>query len=399
MQKIIENFKEFLKEETEFIDDLAWPKEWVDEQREIAAACKTMECSPQDIKRMLKGKPIVVPELEWFATDKQQLEDKVDKLAAMNPSYMLKTLDKVPKSVLLKLRNITDTKDGQGYINLQGKIDFALMTPAQRQAYLDAQRLKKGGTVTRYGKTRVTATPIKEIKTIIIEEVKKELKKINEAYLADAPGEFEVMTRQQRPDRFVGPLDDDWYLQFSKVDPNIEKCLAGTDSWKCPGFAKKMHVPLESEAEYYDKGYIEDDIYDRHYAWQKHKARGTKAKKERTEMAKHKAKSIAVQKKILRMGPVRVLKAKANVCAKMRGKCSGGKLGLWGKIFGGNAEWALDAFWCDYCKQKFCNGEDCNKFMKWLAKEEQKVIVGAEQESWKKSAAAFAKARKERDLG
>ena len=75
MKKIIENFKHFLKEETEFIDDLAWPKKWVDEQREIAVGCKQMECSSQDIKRMLKGRPIVVPELEWLAADEQKLKD------------------------------------------------------------------------------------------------------------------------------------------------------------------------------------------------------------------------------------------------------------------------------------------------------------------------------------
>ena len=399
MQKILNEWRKHLAEEAEFVDDLAWPKEWVDEQREIAAACKTMECSPQDIKRMLKGKPIVDLELEWLVADEQQLEDRANKLAATNPNYVLKTLDKIPKSVLLKLRNVVGTKDGQGYINLKNKIDFALMTPEQRQAYLDAQKLKKGGSVTRYGKTSVTAEPVKEIKTIIKEEVRKEFKRISEAYLANSPGEFDVVTRQQTPDRYKGPIDDEWYLQFSKIDPNIEKCIAGSDSWKCPGFAKKMHVPLESEAEFYDKGYVEDDIYDRHYAWQKHKARGTKAKKERAEMAKRKAKSIAVQKKILRMDPVRVLKTKTNVCAKMRGKCGGAKLGWWGKIFGGDSEWVLDAFWCDYCKQKFCNGEDCDKFMKWLAKEEQKVKVEDERENWKRAAADFAKMRKERGLG
>ena len=137
MKKIIENFKQFLKEEAEFVDDLAWPKEWVDEQRELAVGCKQMPeaCTPKDMKRHLKGRPILVPVLKWYAADEQALKSKVDEWAQKwqaagaagavakpfsdRPHYMLNTLIKIPQKVLLKLRNIAGANQDQDYINLR----------------------------------------------------------------------------------------------------------------------------------------------------------------------------------------------------------------------------------------------------------------------------------------
>ena len=206
MQKLLNEWRKLLAEGSEFIDDLAWPKEWVDEQREIAAACKTMECSPQDIKRMLKGRPIVVPELEWLAADEQKLKDKVDEWAHSwgpaggDPStgaavampghwlVVLKTLNKIPRKVLQKLSNIAAGGAGPDYTNLKEKIDITLRFPDLKDAEKEARNretLRGGGTVSGKGKTqvRMEKVPVKEIKTIIKEEAQKELKNLKKKNL------------------------------------------------------------------------------------------------------------------------------------------------------------------------------------------------------------------------
>ena len=246
-----------------------------------------------------------------------------------------------------------------------------------------------------------------KLKELIKEEIDKELQKIDErgsrAFGSDknAGAEFTVSTKQQAPTRDSGPIDDAWYLQFSNVDARVEKCLgpygdSAAGRFNCPSFVKKRPVPSEEEAKFYDAGgFFDDDIYDRHDAYLRNKERAVKAKDARRKEDEKLAKSIALQKKILTLDPVKVMKSKVNVCKKMRGKCGGAKIGLWSKLFGASTDERRDAFWCDYCREKFCSGYECDKFIKYLTKLE----LDAERKSFMKARAELEKEREAAGLG
>lgn len=251
-----------------------------------------------------------------------------------------------------------------------------------------------------------------KLKELIKEEIDKELQKIDErgsrAFGSDknAGAEFTVSTKQQAPTRDSGPIDDAWYLQFSNVDARVEKCLGPygdtvAGRFKCPSFVKKRPVPNEEEAKFHDAGgYFEDDIFDRHDAYLKHKERGTKPPPDdRKKEAERLAKSIMLQKKILTLDPVKVMKSKVNVCKKMRGKCGGAKIGLWSKLFGASTDERRDAFWCDYCREKFCDGYKCSDFIQYLKKLENKIKLDDEKKSFMKARAELEKEREAAGLG